>query len=207
MKIFVTSIDTNIGKTIVSSVLCSALNYSYWKPIQCGDLDQSDSHKVKQLSPLTQIFPEAYRLQLPMSPHEAAREENVEILLKKIHLPKKKQLIIEGAGGVMVPLNYKGDLMIDMAKKFNPRIIVVFKNYLGSINHTILTIQQLKSYGLCILGSIVIGDRLASSENIIQSVTNTKIIGHIPYTSDLNEKWILQQANLIGKALKSELIL
>ena len=207
MKIFVTSIDTNIGKTIVSSVLCSALDYSYWKPIQCGDLNQSDSHRVKQLSPSTPIFPEAYRLKLPMSPHEAAREENIEILLNKIDLPKKKQLIIEGAGGVMVPLNYKGDLMIDMAKKFNARTIVVFKNYLGSINHTILTIQQLKSYGLCILGSIVIGDRLSSSEKIIQSVTCTKIIGHIPYTKNLNEQWISEQAKIIGKDLKSELIL
>ena len=156
MKIFITSIDTNEGKTIASSVLCSGLNYSYWKPIQCGDLDQSDSFTVNKLSPSTYIHPEVYKLKLPMSPHEAGFQEEVEIKLKNIELPEKKRIIIEGAGGVMVPLNYKGDLMVDMVKKLNARVIVVFKNYLGSINHTILTIEQLKSYGLCVIGSIVI---------------------------------------------------
>ena len=207
MKIFITSIDTNVGKTIASSVLCSALDYSYWKPVQCGDLNHSDSHTVKELSPSTLIYPESYRLELPMSPHEAARKENVDIELKKIELPQKKNIIIEGAGGVLVPLNYKGDLMIDLVKKFNARIIVVFKNYLGSINHTILTIEQLKSYGLCILGSIIVGDRVESSEKIIQSVTKTKILGHLPYTDLVNKEWVAQQGLYLADELKKELII
>ena len=205
MKIFITSIDTNVGKTIASSVLCSGLNYSYWKPIQCGDLDQSDSFTVNKLSPYTHIHPEAYKLKLPMSPHEAGFQEDVEIKLKNIELPEKKHIIIEGAGGVMVPLNYKGDLMVDMVKKLNARVMVVFKNYLGSINHTILTIEQLKSYGLCVIGSIVIGDRVESSENIIQSITNTKIIGHIPYCDNLDAQWVAKQGEMMAKNLSKEL--
>ena len=205
MKIFITSIDTNVGKTIASSVLCSGLNYSYWKPIQCGDLDQSDSFTVNKLSPSTHIHPEAYKLKLPMSPHEAGFQEEVEIKLKNIELPEKKRIIIEGAGGVMVPLNYKGDLMVDMVKKLNARVMVIFKNYLGSINHTILTIEQLKSYGLCVIGSIVIGDRVESSENIIQSITNTKIIGHIPYCDNLDAQWVAKQGEMMAKNLSKEL--
>ena len=105
----------------------------------------------------------------------------------------------------MVPLNYKGDLMVDMVKKLNARVIVVFKNYLGSINHTILTIEQLKSYGLCVIGSIVIGDRVESSENIIQSITNTKIIGHIPYCDNLDAQWVAKQGEIMAKNLSKEL--
>ena len=205
MKIFVTSIDTNIGKTIASSVLCSGLNYSYWKPIQCGDLEQSDSITISELSPNTLIHPETYRLKLPMSPHEAGFQENVEIQLSNIELPQKKQIIIEGAGGVMVPLNYKGDLMIDLIKKLNARVIVVFKNYLGSINHTILTIEQLKSFGLCVIGSIVIGERVESSEKIIQNVTKTNILGHIPYAENVDQNWIAKQGQIIAKKLNMEL--
>jgi dethiobiotin synthetase len=207
LKIFITSIDTNVGKTVASSVLCAGLNYSYWKPIQCGDLDQSDSKTVKKLSPNTIIHPEAYRLKLPMSPHEAAFQENVEIQLNNIELPQKKQIIIEGAGGVMVPLNYKGDLMTDLMKKLNSRVIIVFKNYLGSINHTILSIEKLKSYGLCIIGAIVIGPRVESSEKIIQSITKTKIIGHIPISKNIDSKWIMEQGLDLADKLDKELIL
>jgi dethiobiotin synthetase len=205
LKIFITSIDTNIGKTIASSVLCSGLNYSYWKPIQCGDLDQSDSFTVNKLSPSTHIYPESYRLNLPMSPHEAGFQEEVEIKLKNIELPLKKHIIIEGAGGVMVPLNYNGDLMVDIIKKLNARVIVVFKNYLGSINHTILTIEQLKACGLCVIGSIVTGDRVESSEKIIQSFTKTKIVGHIPFSENINVDWVTKQGEIMAKNLSKEL--
>ncbi len=205
MKIFVTSIDTNIGKTIASSILCSGLKYSYWKPIQCGDLEQSDSITINELSPNTLIHPESFRLKLPMSPHEAAFQENIEIQLSNIEIPQKKQIIIEGAGGVMVPINYRGDLMIDLIKKLNARVIVVFKNYLGSINHTILTIEQLKSFGLCVIGSIVIGQRVESSEKIIQHITKTNILGHIPHSENLNKEWIIKQGQVIAKKLNMEL--
>ena len=105
----------------------------------------------------------------------------------------------------MVPLNYKGDLMIDLIKKLNARVIVVFKNYLGSINHTILTIEQLKSFGLCVIGSIVIGERVESYEKIIQNVTKTNILGHIPYEENVDENWIAKQGQIIAKKLNMEL--
>jgi dethiobiotin synthetase len=95
--------------------------------------------------------------------------------------------------------------MIDLIKKLNARVIVVFKNYLGSINHTILTIEQLKSYGLCVIGSIVIGERVESSEKIIQHVTKTNILGHIPYAENVDENWIAKQGKIIAKKLNMEL--
>ena len=202
MKIFVTSIDTNVGKTVCSSILCSGLGYDYWKPVQCGDLDYSDSMKVAKYSPKTKIYKERYRLKAPMSPHEAASLEDVNIKLNDFNLPVKKNLIVEGAGGVMVPLNYDGDMIIDLAKRFNTRVIVVFKNYLGSINHTILTIEQIKSYGLCILGLVVVGDEVQSSEKIIQDATQTKILARIPNVDKIENNWVESQ----GKALKQNLM-
>ena len=201
MKIFVTSIDTNVGKTIASSVLCSGLGYNYWKPVQCGDLDQSDSIRVQELSPNTFIHKESFRLTQPMSPHQAAYNENVEIKLNDFELPKEDKIIIEGAGGVMVPLNYKGDVILDLAKKFNTKMIVVFKNYLGSINHTILTIEKIKYYGLPIIGLIVVGDRVESSESIIQKVTKTKIIGHLPFCDNIDAEWVQAQGQTIAHKL------
>ena len=118
MKLFITSIDTNIGKTIVSSIVCRALDYSYWKPVQSGDLHNSDSHKIQKLSPGTLIHPETYRLTQPLSPHESAKRDRINITLEKFKLPQNEKLVIEGAGGVMVPLNEFGDMIIDLATIF-----------------------------------------------------------------------------------------
>lgn len=207
MKIFVTAIDTNVGKTIVSSALCSGLNYAYWKPIQCGDLDNSDSMKVKKYSPEILVYPEMYQLKAPMSPHEAANRENVDILLESFESPQSNNIIIEGAGGIMVPLNYDGDLMLDLANKISTGTIVVFKNYLGSINHTILTIKQLKSNGFNVLGLILIGERSVSSESIIEKVTQTKILAHLPYTNKITSEWVKIQGELMAENISNEIIL
>jgi dethiobiotin synthetase len=207
MKIFVTAIDTNVGKTIVSSALCSGLNYAYWKPIQCGDLDDSDSMKIKKYSPETLVYPELFKLKAPMSPHEAAKREKVNILLESFESPQSNNIIIEGAGGVMVPLNYDGDLMLDLANKISTGTIVVFKNYLGSINHTILTIKQLKSKGINVLGLILIGERSVSSESIIEKVTQTKILAHLPYTNNITSEWVKIQGKLMAENISNEVIL
>jgi len=203
LKLFITAIDTNIGKTIVSSVLCKGLGYAYWKPIQCGDLEDSDSKKVKELSPETIIYPEKFRLLAPMSPHEAARKEDVDISLKNFSLPQKDKLVIEGAGGAMVPINYKGDMMADIMKKLNAKVVVVFKNYLGSINHTILTIQHLKSLGLCVIGTIVIGDKVSSSENIIEKVTGVTNLGNLPFEENINSDWVNLHAQQLANKMQS----
>ena len=126
MRIFVTSIDTNVGKTVCSSILCAGLGYDYWKPVQCGDLDFSDSMIVKSYSPLTKVHAERFQLNAPMSPHEAAKLENMDISINDFKLPKSEEIIIEGAGGVMVPLNYKGNMIVELASMFEAKVIIVF---------------------------------------------------------------------------------
>ena len=193
MKIFVTSIDTNVGKTVCSSILCAGLGYDYWKPVQCGDLDFSDSMKVKSYSPLTKVHAESFQLNAPMSPHEAAKLENMDISINDFKLPKSEEIIIEGAGGVMVPLNYKGNMIVELASMFKAKVIIVFKNYLGSINHTLLTIDKVKSVGLDILGLLVVGDEVTSSERIIEDATQMNIIARIPIVDRVNQKWVKEQ--------------
>ena len=193
MKIFVTSIDTNVGKTVCSSILCAGLGYDYWKPVQCGDLDFSDSMKVKSYSPLTKVHAESFQLNAPMSPHEAAKLENMDISINDFKLPKSEEIIIEGAGGVMVPLNYKGNMIVELASMFEAKVIIVFKNYLGSINHTLLTIDKVKSVGLDVLGLLVVGDEVTSSERIIEDATQMNIIARIPIVDRVNQKWVKEQ--------------
>ena len=193
MRIFVTSIDTNVGKTVCSSILCAGLGYDYWKPVQCGDLDFSDSMKVKSYSPLTKVHAERFKLNAPMSPHEAAKLENMDISINDFKLPKSEEIIIEGAGGVMVPLNYKGNMIVELASMFEAKVIIVFKNYLGSINHTLLTIDKVKSVGLDILGLLVVGDEVTSSERIIEDATQMNIIARIPIVDRINKKWVKEQ--------------
>ena len=193
MRIFVTSIDTNVGKTVCSSILCAGLGYDYWKPVQCGDLDFSDSMKVKSYSPLTKVHAESFQLNAPMSPHEAAKLENMDISINDFKLPKSEEIIIEGAGGVMVPLNYKGNMIVELASMFEAKVIIVFKNYLGSINHTLLTIDKVKSVGLDILGLLVVGDEVTSSERIIEDATPMNIIARIPIVDRVNQKWVKEQ--------------
>ena len=193
MRIFFTSIDTNVGKTVCSSILCAGLGFDYWKPVQCGDLDFSDSMKVKSYSPSTQIHSERFQLKAPMSPHEAAKLENMDISLNDFTLPKSEEIIIEGAGGVMVPLNYKGNMIVELASMFEAKVIIVFKNYLGSINHTLLTIDKVKSAGLDILGLLVVGDEVTSSEKIIKDTTQTDIIARIPMVDHVDQTWVKEQ--------------
>ena len=193
MRIFVTSIDTNIGKTVCSSILCAGLGYDYWKPVQCGDLDFSDSMKVKSYSPLTKVHAESFQLNAPMSPHEAAKLESMDISINDFKLPKSEEIIIEGAGGVMVPLNYKGNMIVELASLFEAKVIIVFKNYLGSINHTLLTIDKVKSVGLDVLGLLVVGDEVTSSERIIEDATQMNIIARIPIVDRINKKWVKEQ--------------
>tara|TARA_Y100001933_G_scaffold177691_1_gene176168 strand:+ start:378 stop:995 length:618 start_codon:yes stop_codon:yes gene_type:complete len=193
LRIFVTSIDTNVGKTVCSSILCAGLGYDYWKPVQCGDLDFSDSMKVKSYSPLTKVHTETFQLNAPMSPHEAAKLENIDISINDFKLPKSEEIIIEGAGGVMVPLNYKGNMIIELASVFEAKVIIVFKNYLGSINHTLLTIDKVKSVGLDVLGLLVVGDEVISSERIIEDATQMNIIARIPMVDRINQKWVKEQ--------------
>ena len=180
MKIFITGIGTDVGKTIASSIVVEALEADYWKPIQAGDLDNSDSHKIQRYiaNSTTKIHENSYKLNTPASPHLAAEIDGITIDLKQIKEPKaKNHLVIEGAGGVLVPLN-NTDSIIDLIQK-DYKVIVVSRHYLGSINHTLLTIEALKNRNISVAGIIFSGDENMASEEIILSKTTAKFIGRI----------------------------
>ena len=180
MKLFITGIGTDVGKTITSSIIVEALEADYWKPIQAGDLDHSDSHKIQKFisTHKTVIHESSYKLNTPASPHLAAKLDEVTIDLKKIKEPKtKNNLVIEGAGGVFVPLN-SSDCIIDLIQK-DYKVIVVSRHYLGSINHTLLTIEALKNKKIKIAGIIFSGDENQATEEIILSKTGVACIGRI----------------------------
>jgi dethiobiotin synthetase len=164
MNYFVTAIDTDSGKTLASAILCNALGYDYWKPVQAGSPKDSDT--IKSLSPQTIIHPERYFLNTPASPHAAAKIDNVNINLTDFEVPKQSGVIIEGAGGCLVPLN-NSDFVIDLAARFNAEIILVADLYLGSINHTLLSAHLLKTHGYPVKGIIFNGISNPESERII----------------------------------------
>jgi dethiobiotin synthetase len=195
-NIFVAGIGTDVGKTVVSAVLVEALHANYWKPIQCGELENSDSLKVRDLisNPYTLFHDEAYKFQAPLSPHAAAALENINIELTKIHVPNtQNKLVIEGAGGVMVPVNHR-DLMIDVIKQTQATVIVVSRHYLGCINHTLLTALALREYKIPVLGIIFNGNPNPETENIILQHTEYHLIGSIYQEKELNKNVILNYA-------------
>lgn len=178
-KIFVTGISTEVGKTIASSIITEALAADYWKPVQAGDLENTDSHKVASYisNTKTVIHPSSYELKTPMSPHAAADIEGVRIDRFHIKEPEtNNHLVIEGAGGLLVPLNEE-DTMFDIIMP-NYKVVVVSRHYLGSINHSLLTINWLKhkGYDVSLLFS---GDANPHTENIILQKTGVSLIGRI----------------------------
>ncbi|WEK21144.1 MAG: dethiobiotin synthase [Candidatus Pedobacter colombiensis] len=188
---FITGIGTGIGKTIVSAVLTEKLKADYWKPVQSGDLDVSDSLFVKHLvSPDTIIHPESYRLSQPLSPHLSARLDGINITLESIKKPQtNNHLIIEGAGGLMVPLN-DHELILDLIKGLQTKVIVVSQNYLGSINHTLLTLETLKANQIDVAGLIFNGTENQESEQYIANYSKIKVLGRIPKMSVVDSESI-----------------
>ncbi|MGZ5304921.1 MAG: dethiobiotin synthase, partial [Bacteroidia bacterium] len=172
--IFVTGIGTGIGKTIVSAILTEALKADYWKPIQTGNIGDSDSETVGNLISNTDsvIHKEAYSLKKPASPHAAATDENITIVEENIILPESqnKILIIEGAGGLMVPLN-DSFLMIDLIQKLKAEVVLVSANYLGSINHTLLSAEALKQRNIPVKGIVFNGEVYHEGEDFILNYT------------------------------------
>ncbi len=204
MKIFVTGIGTDVGKTIASAIITESLEADYWKPIQAGDADNSDSHKLQRLltNSKTKIHPNSYLLQTPASPHFAADKEGITIDLEKIKEPKtKNNLVVEGAGGVYVPLNEK-DTVIDLIRK-DYKIIVVSRHYLGSINHTLLTIAALKDQKLDIGGIVFNGNENKATEEIILSKTGLKCIGRIEDEPYFDKNVIRDYADRFADNLKA----
>ena len=155
-RLFVTGTDTGVGKSYVAALLAVGLEAAYWKPVQSGaDADADWVRGVTGL-PAERILPETYRLRAPLSPHEAARREGVQIEMSRFALPVQKRLIVEGAGGVMVPLDDR-HLMVDLMVDLGLPVLVVARSELGTINHTLLTLDQLRRRGCPLLGVVVNG--------------------------------------------------
>jgi dethiobiotin synthetase len=204
MKLFITGIGTDVGKTIASSIIVEALEADYWKPIQAGDLDNSDTSKVeKYVSNTTTTFHKnAYALQTPASPHYAAEIDGITIDLKQIKEPSfdKAHLVVEGAGGILVPLN-SSDCVIDIIQP-DYKVIVVSRHYLGSINHTLMTIEILKARKLNVAGIIFSGDENKATESIILEKTKVPMIGRIDNEPYFDQNVIKYYADLFRENLQ-----
>ena len=203
-KYFITGIGTDVGKTVASAIITQALESDYWKPIQAGDLDTSDSLKVKSLvkNKTTVFHPEAYRLNHPMSPHAAAKRDGVEINLHNIKLPNtQNHLVLEGAGGILVPLNRK-ETILDLISQLNCEVILVSRHYLGSINHTLMSVELLKQRNVSIKGILFNGAENKDTESIIKEMTGLTILGRIDELVELTPTVI----NDIAQDLKSKLL-
>lgn len=194
MRFFVTGTDTNVGKTVISAALTLGLQGHYWKPIQTGK--DSDSEWVKQKIGFSEshFIPEAYRLINPLSPHAAAELDGISIELDKIQLPKKSPLIVEGAGGVMVPLN-ANDLMIDLIEKFFLKTIVVARSTLGTINHTLMTLDQLRRKKVPIQGVVLNGPKNEGNKKAIAYYGQVKILGEVEIAEKLDRSDLLNIFN------------
>ncbi len=195
MNYFVSGIGTNVGKTLVSAILVEALKADYWKPVQSGTIEGMDSETVRALisNGQTVIHPESYLLREPLSPHFAAKLEGVEIELSKIIRPETSNtLIIEGAGGLMVPLN-QADAVIDLARKFDAEVILVISDYLGCINHALLSLHYLQSHHYNI-HSLVFNGKFAPEvkEAIVRKAGSSCRILSVPRLESLSKETVLE---------------
>lgn len=198
-RFFITGIGTEVGKTIASAVVTEALKADYWKPIQAGDLENSDTHKVRSLisNDKSVFHPNSFALKTPMSPHAAAEIDGVKITSGLIQEPQTgNDLVIEGAGGLLVPIN-DNETILDLIKP-NHKVIIVSRHYLGSINHTLLTIEALKQRGLDCFGIIFSGDEHPTTEGVIQKMTGVPVIGRISEEKGFTKETIRKYAEIIG---------
>jgi dethiobiotin synthetase len=223
---FVTGTGTDVGKTIVAAILAEALEADYWKPVQAGDTEGTDAEFVCSVisNKKTTVHPATYQFKLAASPHIAAREEGTKIDLNKIcrdfqkiinnqysitnfegstttHSPST--LIVEGAGGLMVPLN-ENEFVLDLIKLLNPKVILVSRNYLGSINHSLLTAAVCKEHNLNVTGWIFNDHYMDYEEEIVRWSGYPKLTS-IPYREKIEREFIRKQASLIKDAVAAYL--
>lgn len=196
---FITGIGTDVGKTVVSAIIAESLCATYWKPVQAGDLHFSDTLKIKAYcSENVSFLQERYRLNTPASPHYAAKLDGVEIQLSDFELPQVDgNLLIEGAGGLLVPINEKGLLYIDLIKHFSLPVILVSRHYLGSINHTLLSLEALKNRNINVEIIVFVGDENTASESIILSHYPIRKVIRIPLAEEVNSEFVKKQATII----------
>lgn len=204
--IFITGIGTEVGKTVVSAVLTEALQADYWKPVQAGNMEFSDSQTVRNLisNKKSVIHPEKFAMFLAASPHLAAKEEGIKINVADFEIPRSDNevLIIEGAGGLMAPLNNK-ETMLDLIKHLNAKVILVSINYLGSINHTLLSAYALQKEGIDVLGIVFNGRKHEPSEKIIQKKTGIAVLGRVERLPEPTKELVAKEAEKFKAVLSA----
>jgi dethiobiotin synthetase/malonyl-CoA O-methyltransferase len=191
VRVFVTGTDTGVGKTVASAWLCLHTGADYWKPVQSGYPPDRDADEVARLSG-ARIHPERYLLRLARSPQEAAAAEDLRIGLDDFSLPQtERPLVIEGAGGVLVPLN-EDETMLDLMARLSAPVVVAARTGLGTINHTCLTLAALRARALPVLGVILCGEANQANAEAIEHFGNVRVLGHIPPLTPLSREALLR---------------
>ncbi len=211
--LFITGIGTDVGKTLISAIVTEALCADYWKPIQAGFEQGTDAEWVKQMlsNPFSVIHKELYKLHTPASPHIAAQIDGVTIDVAKIKEqavllmqgPPDKPLIIEGAGGLLVPL-HEHLMVADLIKNLDAKVILVSRNYLGSINHSLLTASYCRSNNIDVAGWIFNDDYMQYEDEIV-SWSGYASLGSVPKLEEINPSTIKEQANRLRTGLLKKL--
>ena len=186
--LFVTGTDTNVGKTLLSALLVAALGRNYWKPIQTGACEGTDRQAVMKWAQVgtDRVCAESYIFEPPVSPHLAASQEGITIDIQRVRRPVSSvPLIIEGAGGVLVPINDKA-FMLDLMRHVGAPVIVAARTALGTINHTLLTVSVLRDAGLFVHGVVMIGKEDTENRRAVEHYGNVQVIGHIPWLERIN---------------------
>lgn len=201
MNLITAGIGTEVGKTVVSAILCQALKADYWKPVQAGDLDHTDSDKVKALVTYQSFVahPETHRLTAPMSPHAAAERDGILIKAEDFKNPHEiisnnRNCVIELAGGLMVPLS-ESYMMVDLVEELNAPLILVANSYLGSINHTLLSLELIRQRKLNFLGLIFNGVTNLESRDVILKYSKAPFIADIPQANTLTKDFVKTHAD------------
>lgn len=195
-KIIVAGTGPDIGKTLVSAILVKMLQADYWKPVQCGNLDETDTDTVRRLTAMNadRYYPERYRLLTPLSPHHAARLEGISIIPQTIIPPKtSRNLVIECAGGVLVPLTMDV-LQLDLFAEWNADWILVSKHYLGSINHTLMSLEAMQKRNVKLIGIVFNGEENMDTEQVILKHSKVPVIGRLTQEINISPQTINQYA-------------
>lgn len=199
--LFITGIGTGVGKTLISAIVAEALGACYWKPVQAGFDEGTDAEWVGARIGAGRVLPELYKLRMPASPHIAAREEGVAVSLDVIAagLPGVRPLVVEGAGGLFVPLNDR-DFMVDLALRLDATVILVSRNYLGSINHSLLTAEACKVRGVRVAGWIF-NDHYLDYASEIARWSGWPALGSVPFREAPDAEFVREQAALLRPRL------
>jgi len=201
---FITGIGTDVGKTVISAIVTEALQADYWKPVQAGDLENTDTHKVASLisNEVSVLHSSAYELHTPMSPHAAAEIDGVSLSWDQIKRPKtNNNLIIEGAGGLLVPIN-QNETIADYIQPTD-KVILVSRHYLGSINHTLLSIELLKQRNLNVFGIIFSGTHHPTTERIITQMGQVPIVGRVDEEPYFDKNIVKEYAEIFSEKIDS----